>query len=167
MVIFLDITFLRALFKVSLIQLSNFRERVLAELENQGFSVVEDVLSPEECQRYSNEFKSWVSQYKDHDRTYQSFESLIQSYRIGHFNASWAVRLKAKPVFAEIWGTEKLLSSVDGVAVSPPPDSMPGTTHCFIYTLLPGVSPHAKSYFIIKLGSLGHSLVFLYPKPRK
>lgn len=102
------------------------RERVLAELQDQGFSVVEDVLSAEECQRYSNEFKSWVSQYKDHDSTYGSFESLVQSYRIGHFNASWAVRLKVKAVFTEIWGTEKLLSSVDGVAVSPPPESMPG-----------------------------------------
>lgn len=88
--------------------------------------MVEDVLSAEECQRYSNEFKSWVSQYKDHDSTYGSFESLVQSYRIGHFNASWAVRLKVKAVFTEIWGTEKLLSSVDGVAVSPPPESMPG-----------------------------------------
>lgn len=111
--------------------MSNFRERVLAELEDQGFSVVEDVLSPEECQRYSDEFKSWVRQFKDNDRTYGSFESLVQSYRIGHFNASWAVRLKVKAVFAEMWGTEKLLSSVDGVAVSPPPESMPGTPPMF------------------------------------
>ncbi|XP_048762823.1 uncharacterized protein LOC125671281 isoform X2 [Ostrea edulis] len=54
-----------------------------------------------------------------------NFESLVQSYRIGHFNASWAVRLKVKHVFADLWGTEKLLTSVDGVAASPPPEMAP------------------------------------------
>ncbi|XP_062571559.1 uncharacterized protein LOC134233591 [Saccostrea cucullata] len=102
-----------------------FRDRILAELDDQGFSVVEGVLSEEDCRRYSDEFKDWVHQYKDNNKTFGSFESLVQSYRIGHFHASWAVRLKVKHVFSELWETEKLLSSVDGVAVSPPPEMMP------------------------------------------
>lgn len=108
-----------------------FRERVLAELRDQGFSVVEGVLSPEECQQYSDEFKEWVEQYRSQGATFRSFQSLVQSYRIGHFNAAWATRLKVKRVFAEIWGTEKLLTSVDGIAVSPPLESMPGICIAF------------------------------------
>jgi hypothetical protein len=99
---------------------------VLAELEDQGFSVVEGVLSEEDCKLYSEEFKEWVNQYRDNNVLFGNFESLVQSYRIGHFNASWAVRLKVKHVFADLWGTNKLLTSVDGVAVSPPPEMMPG-----------------------------------------
>ena len=33
------------------------------------------------------------------------------------------VRLQVKPVFAALWGTEKLLSSTDGIAVGRPPEN--------------------------------------------
>lgn len=48
---------------------------------------------------------------------YGSFEFLVWFYRIGYFNVFWVVCFKVKVVFVEIWGIEKLLSSVDGVVV--------------------------------------------------
>ena len=32
------------------------------------------------------------------------------------------MRLKAKPVFADLWGTEELLTSLDAVAIGRPPE---------------------------------------------
>lgn len=49
--------------------------------------------------------------------------SVIQTYRVGHFEASWEARLRAKAVFQAVWGTEKLLSSVDGIAIAKPPQN--------------------------------------------
>ncbi|KAK3101319.1 hypothetical protein FSP39_002669 [Pinctada imbricata] len=36
------------------------------------------------------------------------------------------MRLRAKKVFAKIWGTEKLLTSIDGIAISQPPEKEGG-----------------------------------------
>jgi hypothetical protein len=33
---------------------------------------------------------------------------------VGHSQVQWDLRKKAKPIFEEIWGTEKLKSSFDG-----------------------------------------------------
>jgi hypothetical protein len=46
---------------------------------------------------------------------------VIQSYRIGHCESAWKCRLHCKPLFDLLWGTEKLLTSVDGVAIATPP----------------------------------------------
>ncbi|PVD36822.1 hypothetical protein C0Q70_03812 [Pomacea canaliculata] len=43
-------------------------------------------------------------------------------YKIGHLAPTWNVRLKAKPVFEEIWGTNELLTSFDAVIICRPPE---------------------------------------------
>lgn len=98
------------------------RDAVIKSLEDNGYAVIPNVLSLQECDTYIKEYKDWAKQVEDTGIPFTSFESLIQGYRIGHFNASWRVRLKAKEVFSKIWKTEKLLSSIDAVALSYPPE---------------------------------------------
>ncbi|ELU03445.1 hypothetical protein CAPTEDRAFT_211503 [Capitella teleta] len=50
------------------------------------------------------------------------FSSIIHKYNIAHCPAAWSARLAAKPVFAGLWGTEKLLTSTDGIALAQPPE---------------------------------------------
>ncbi|XP_063397666.1 uncharacterized protein LOC134681974 [Mytilus trossulus] len=96
------------------------RTRVLSELESQGYSIVTDVLTHEECNQYINQYKEWLSRFGD-ERPYQE-ESLTHQFRVAHADPTWNVRLKSKPVFESIWQTENLLSSMDGVAIAEPPE---------------------------------------------
>lgn len=95
----------------------NFRD-----LETLGYTVISDVLSSDECDHSIQEYKDWLSQFKDGTWPY-SKNSLIQRYNIGHFDVTWQIRIKTKPVFAKLWKTKKLLTSVDAVAIGRPPEN--------------------------------------------
>ena len=84
--------------------------------------MVPNVLTSEDCDRYIGEYKSWMDIFDESGIKLSSRNSVIQSYRTGHFSTTWKVRLKAKPVFAKIWKTEKLLSSADAIAIAKPPE---------------------------------------------
>jgi hypothetical protein len=94
----------------------------LQNLKEKGYAVLPSVLSVEDCDIYIKEFKDWVKQVEDSGKSFRTVKSLLQSYRIGHFNACWRVRLAVKDIFAQIWSTDKLLTSVDAVALSYPPE---------------------------------------------
>ena len=42
---------------------------------------------------------------------------LIQKYKAAHMKPTWEIRLKSKHVFAGIFGTDKLVSSTDAIAI--------------------------------------------------
>ncbi|XP_064609905.1 LOW QUALITY PROTEIN: uncharacterized protein LOC135473901 [Liolophura sinensis] len=96
-------------------------EKIKIDLADKGYVVVHDVLTENECDQSIAQYRDWLSQF-DVDEAPFHLHSLIQRYRIGHFEPSWRVRLKAKPVFAKLWKTEKLLSSFDAVAIGEPPE---------------------------------------------
>ena len=100
----------------------NYRATVIQSLEENGYAVIPNVLDTNDCDLYIKEYKDWAKQVENSGIPFLSFESLIQGYRTGHCNASWCVRLKVKDVFAQIWQTDKLLSSIDAVALSYPPE---------------------------------------------
>ena len=100
-------------------------EKIKSELEENGYAVVEGVLTEGECQQFRKEYEGWLQQFPPNDWPYHQ-HSIIQHYRIGHMNCTWRLRLAAKPVFAALWGTEKLFTSIDGVAIGRPPEG--GTT---------------------------------------
>ena len=84
--------------------------------------MVPNVLTSEDCDKYIGEYKSWMNIFDESGIKLSSRNSVIQSYRTGHFSTTWAVRLKTKPVFAKLWKTEKLLSSADAIAIAKPPE---------------------------------------------
>ena len=91
-------------------------------LEEFGYAVIPNVISLQDCDDYIKEYREWAEQVENTGIPFLSFESLIQGYRIGHFNDSWQVRLKVREIFSKIWSTDKLLTSVDAVALSYPPE---------------------------------------------
>ncbi|KAK6175695.1 hypothetical protein SNE40_014096 [Patella caerulea] len=96
-------------------------EIIRKELQENGVCVVPGVLTEEECDELIASFRLWLKQFKDEDWPFH-MNSVIQQYYIGHFKATWTARLKSKDVFKEVWQTNKLLTSFDGVAISPPPE---------------------------------------------
>ncbi|CAC5421819.1 unnamed protein product [Mytilus coruscus] len=105
---------------VNLIRMRRNLQRVVSELESKGYSIVTDILTPEECNQYITQYKEWLSRFGD-ERPYRE-ESLTHQFRVAHAEPTWNVRLRSKPVFASIWQTENLLSSMDGVAMEEPPE---------------------------------------------
>ncbi|XP_046556715.1 uncharacterized protein LOC124265906 [Haliotis rubra] len=90
------------------------------ELRVKGYTVVENVLTNEESDKYRGMYCDWLATFNG---TWpHSSKSLIQRYKVGQMEPTWAVRLKAKKVFEEIWGTERLLSSMDAIAIGRPPE---------------------------------------------
>ena len=89
-------------------------------LKQDGYCIVENILSDEECNRYVAYYKSWAKAFPK-GCCFQSKMSLVKNYSIGHSEGAWAARLAAKQVFVDIWNTEKLLTSIDAVAIYPPP----------------------------------------------
>ncbi|XP_071110243.1 uncharacterized protein [Haliotis cracherodii] len=100
--------------------LEMFTEKHMEDLRVKGYTVVENVLTNEDADRYRGMYSDWLETFKG---TWpHSIKSLIQRYKVGHMEPTWAVRLKAKKVFEEVWGTEKLLSSMDAIAIGRPPE---------------------------------------------
>ncbi|XP_071109657.1 uncharacterized protein [Haliotis cracherodii] len=98
------------------------RGAVMRDLEEKGYAVIPDVCSAQDSDVYISQFRDWLSQFKEGEFPFQS-QSIIQGYDVGHFENTWNCRFKAKPVFAKVWETEKLLTSFDAVAISAPPEN--------------------------------------------
>ncbi|CAC5393616.1 unnamed protein product [Mytilus coruscus] len=99
------------------------RDDILENLKTNGYVVIPNVLSKEECDEHAGSYKRWYSILKDSRAKMMQRRSVIQSYRVGHFDTTWKIRLKVKPVFEMVWGTKKLLTSVDGIAISMPSET--------------------------------------------
>ncbi|XP_025080920.1 uncharacterized protein LOC112556286 isoform X2 [Pomacea canaliculata] len=97
------------------------RDAILKELNDKGYCVIPDVLTSDECDVYIGKYRDWLATFGEDEAPFQR-HSIIQSYRVGHLEPTWEVRLKAKSVFQTIWQTDKLLSSVDAVAIAEPPE---------------------------------------------
>lgn len=91
------------------------------DLQRKGYTVVSDVMTPEECDDCIGQYHEWLSQFKDGEWPYTT-HSLIQRYNSGHMRPTWYTRLKSKKVFAQVWNTDKLLSSFDAIAIGRPPE---------------------------------------------
>ena len=94
-----------------------FTEDNRQDLQDKGFTVVKDVLTEKECRKYISQYKQWLSTNFAEGEFPLCSHSLIQRYAIGHLDTTWQIRLKSRDVFAQLWGTNRLLSSVDAVAI--------------------------------------------------
>lgn len=99
-------------------------DHIRKQLLEKGYAVVENVISDQECDKYKQQFTRWASNLFGNGEWPVSVykKSLISQYRVGYLDPSWRVRLSAKAVFASIYGTEKLFSSTDCVAIGSPPE---------------------------------------------
>ncbi|OWF44015.1 uncharacterized protein LOC110458814 [Mizuhopecten yessoensis] len=97
------------------------RDSLMRDLEEKGYTVVPGVLSPDTCDDLVDQIRQWLDKFVE-DSPIDKHNSLTQQYRVSASPVAWEARLKAKPVFATVWGTEKLLSSMDGMAIGEPPE---------------------------------------------
>lgn len=99
-----------------------FSKDVLSRLTDQGYAVIENVLSTDECDEYIDQYKAWYSTFDTTNNKPVKWSGLIHQFRVAYAEPTWKVRLKTKPYFARIWETEKLLTSMDGISISEPPE---------------------------------------------
>ncbi|ELT89419.1 hypothetical protein CAPTEDRAFT_130395, partial [Capitella teleta] len=92
----------------------------LRELDENGVAVIPGVMSADQCDIHIAELHHWIDGFQGGFP--DQFSSIIHKYNIAHCPAAWSARLAAKPVFAGLWGTEKLLTSTDGIALAQPPE---------------------------------------------
>ena len=91
------------------------------DLEKKGYTVVPNVVSPDDCDSAIRQYQEWLSQFKGGDWP-KSFSSIINRYNTGHMAPTWEMRLKTKKVFTQLWKTDKLLTSFDAVSIGRPPE---------------------------------------------
>ncbi|XP_005103200.1 uncharacterized protein LOC101860185 [Aplysia californica] len=98
----------------------SFTQEHRAQLESRGWTVVPAVVSEADCDRHQAYFRKWLSGFQQYP---QSRNSLIWNYKSGYLAPVWEVRLAAKDTFAQIWGTSRLLTSIDAIGLGRPPES--------------------------------------------
>lgn len=94
---------------------SNFKD-----LDQLGYTVVPGVVTPQDCDKYIGQYYKWVTGFP---KWPNSRKGIIHGYHSGHLDPTWCIRLKAKGVFAQIWKTDKLMTSFDSVAIGRPPEN--------------------------------------------
>lgn len=90
------------------------------DLDTKGYTVVPGVVTPRECDAAVREYQQWLRQFGDSFP--KSFNSIINQYNTGHMEVTWRLRLQTQPVFAQLWKTDKLLTSFDAIAIGRPPE---------------------------------------------
>ena len=90
------------------------------DLKVKGYTVVSNVISAPECDEAIGQYREFLAQFGDGFPN--SFYGLIKGYNVGHMEPTWKMRFKSKHVFAQLWKTEKLLTSFDAIAIGRPPE---------------------------------------------
>lgn len=90
------------------------------DLEETGYTVLSGVLTEQECDEAIADYRKWLAHFGD---TFpETYHSLIKTNSACHLEVTWRLRLKAKPLFAQLWKTEKLSTSFDAIAIGRPPE---------------------------------------------
>ncbi|KAJ0107200.1 hypothetical protein J7T55_007570 [Diaporthe amygdali] len=111
-------------------------------LEQDGFVVLPNRISAEDCAEFREEALSWLEKFphgfKRNDRSTWTSEHLPYSvtgglynrYSIGHEAFVWKIRSQPKIVeaFAQLWGTDDLIASFDGINITLPINEETGRT---------------------------------------
>lgn len=79
------------------------------------------MLTEEQCDDHITQLHKWISQFGS-GKFPDKQSSIIHKYNIAHHPVAWHTRLQVAPIFEALWGTEKLASSMDGMAIGPPPE---------------------------------------------
>ena len=91
------------------------------DLETKGYTVVSGVVPPEECDAAIRQYREWLSQFRGGSWP-RTFNGIINWFNTGHMAVTWEMRLKTKKVFAQLWKTDKLLTSFDAISIGRPPE---------------------------------------------
>ncbi|XP_052760279.1 uncharacterized protein LOC128203064 [Mya arenaria] len=96
-------------------------DKHFSDLDEKGYTVVENVVSPDDCDQAISEYRKWLGSFETNGFPV-TCNSLIWTYNVENLDTTWKLRLATKPVFAQLWKTEKLLTSIDTIAIGRPPE---------------------------------------------
>ena len=92
------------------------------DLEKKGYTVVTGVVPPGVCDEAIRQYQEWLTQFRENGSWPRTFSGIINWYNTGHMAPTWDMRLRTKKIFAQLWKTEKLLTSYDAIAIGRPPE---------------------------------------------
>jgi len=90
----------------------------IKELNEKGYCIIENVLTPDEIQISIDEFKKWQNTIQNHDKVHNTIDphGIYKHHRAGHTRFAWFIRTRpqVQKVFKELWNTDELVVSFDG-----------------------------------------------------
>lgn len=88
------------------------------ELQEKGYCIVPDILSPDEIEYAKSEFRKWQTTIPEHDRMHDKIDphGIYKYHRAGHTRHAWFIRTRpqVQAVFKHLWKTDELIVSFDG-----------------------------------------------------
>lgn len=108
-----------------------FTETHRQELITQGWTVVRDVLPRDQVDLLVNQAYEWIENLGTgirrgdastwtSDRWPFNVHGIIQKGDVGQSDWVWSIRTQVKPVFEDMYGTTRLVTSFDGASFDPP-----------------------------------------------
>ncbi|KUI66788.1 hypothetical protein VM1G_02266 [Cytospora mali] len=130
------------------------------KLERDGFAVIPNRIPLEDCAEFREEALSWLEKFphgfKRDDRSTWTSEHLPWSikgglyarYAIGHEAFVWKIRSQPKiiEVFAQLWDTDDLIASFDGMNVTLPVNEKTGRTDIQPNEAWPHMDQNPRNY---------------------
>ena len=105
-------------------------QKIYNTLNMYGVAVLEDVFTGEEVTNYFNDSVKWMENINPELAKGEKFwteKNLPYGPRLGmyhsivsHSPVAWTLREKLYPLFKSLWGTDDLITSLDGATILPP-----------------------------------------------
>ena len=91
---------------------------VRKSLEEKGYAVVKNVLTPEEVKQARAMFDEWRVSVPNLDKQHNTVDphGIYKHHEVGHQRHAWFIRTRpnVQEVFKKFWGTDELVVSFDG-----------------------------------------------------
>ena len=99
------------------------KPKLLEELEENGFAIVEGVLNEDEIKNALEMFHSWRKSVPDLDFQHNVLDphGIYKFHEVGHQRHAWYIRTRpnVKKAFSDLWGSDDLITSYDGSCYLP------------------------------------------------
>ena len=88
------------------------------ELEEKGYIILPEILTPTEIKEAKNEFYNWKNKIPYHDTFHDYFEGngIYKYHEVGHQRFAWLIRTnpRVQNIFKYLWKCQDLIVSFDG-----------------------------------------------------
>ena len=103
--------------------MSSYKEELAALAEN-GYCVIEDILTTEEVATAVEYFREWFASHPQIEGAHSKISphGIIKFHEVGHQRHAWYIRTRPNVinVFKDIWDAEEVVVSYDGCCYIPP-----------------------------------------------
>ncbi|KAK4611586.1 hypothetical protein CLAFUW4_12679 [Fulvia fulva] len=135
------------------------KPQLLADLERDGYVVIPNIIPQSSCENFVEQAWQWLESFphgfKRDDRSTWTAEHLPSGHRNGLYNRycvnheDFVWKIRAEPnivkVFEQVWGTDDLIASFDGMNVSLPVNDKTGRTDVEITEAWPHIDQDPRT----------------------